>query len=259
MLIADIICHTIRHMQQHQRFLILIFALLFSVSFLLPFAGCNTATITDAELESDYRDAVIDAQVAEPDEICCNLEAIVYYNPDLIWEGQPGDSRVLLLTWTSWDGYNDKAGETMTVSREIWVVIPEELKDFFNQNRSLSGNNLVLRLEQLYGLPPHNGKEWFVEIWANPDDIFRPSPDPEITDYEAELDFPKWVDTQYQDWFNELKSKSYGESGYPWTRLGYTYDWGNPKSEIGLSEFIIMPDSTVKIQSVSGTLDYSKN
>jgi len=101
--------------------------------------------------------------------------------------------------------------------------------------------------------------ECFVEIWANPDDILRPSPDPEITDYEAELDFPKWVDTQYRDWFNELKSESYGENGYPWTRLGYTCDWGNPKSEIGLSEFIIMPGSTVKIQSVTGTLDYSRN
>ena len=54
-----------------------------------------------------------------------------------------------------------------------------------------------------------------MEIWANPDDILRPSPDPEITDYEAELDFPKWVDTQYRDWFNELKSESYGENGYP--------------------------------------------
>ena len=46
----------------------------------------------------------------EPDEICRTLEAIVYYNPELTWEGQPGASRVLLLTWTSWDGYNDKAG-----------------------------------------------------------------------------------------------------------------------------------------------------
>ena len=202
---------------------------------------------------------MIDARVAEPDEICRNLEAIVFYNPNLTWEGQPGASRVLLLTWTSWDGYNDKAGETMTVSREIWFVIPQELKDFCRQNRSLTDDSLVLRLEQLYGLPPHDDKKWFVEIWANPDDILRPSPDPEITDYEAELDFPKWVDTQYRDWFNDLKSKSYEENGYPWTRLGYTYDWGNTKSEIGLSEFIIMPDSTIKIHLVISTLDYSRN
>ena len=147
----------------------------------------------------------------------------------------------------------------MIASREIWAVIPKELAGFYKQNCSLSDNDLVLRLEQLYGLPPHNGKQWFVEIWVDPDDILRPSPDPEITDYEAELDFPKWVDTQYRGWFNELKSESYGENGYPWTRLGYTYDWGNPESEIGLSEFIIMPGSTIKIHSVISTLDYSRN
>lgn len=259
MLIADIVCHTIKHMQQRQRFLILIIALLFHVLLLLPIVGCTTATPTDAELQATYRNAVIDARVAEPDEICRNLEAIVFYNPNLTWEGQPGVSRVLLLTWTSWDGYNDKAGETMTVSREIWIVIPQELKDFCRQNRSLTDDSLVPRLEQLYGLPPHDDKKWFVEIWANPDDILRPSPDPDITDHEAELDFPKWVDTQYRDWFNRMKSESYGENGYPWTRLGYTYDWGNPKSEIGLSEFIIMPGSTIKIHSVISTLDYSKN
>jgi len=259
MLIADIVYPTIKYMQKHQRFLMLIIALLFPVLLMMPIVGCTTADPTDAELQATYRNAVIDARITEPDEICRNLEAIVYYNPDLIWEGQPKTSRVLLLTWTSWDGYNDKAGESMIASREIWAVIPKELMDFYKQNCSLSGNNLVLRLEQLYGLPPHNGKKWFVEIWANPDDISRPSPDPEITDYEAELDFPKWVDTQYRDWFNELKSASYGENGYPWTRLGYTYDWGNPKSEIGLSEFIIISGSNVKIQSVTDTLDYFRN
>ena len=62
-----------------------------------------------------------------------------------------------------------------------------------------------------------------------------------------------------RNWFNRLKSESYGENGYPWTRLGYTYDWGNPKGEVGLSEFIIKSGATIKIHSVIGTLDYSKN
>jgi len=202
---------------------------------------------------------VIDARIAEADGICRNLEAIVYYNADLIWEGQPGASRVMLITWTSWDGYNDKIGEPMTVNREIWTVTPKEFKDFCKQHCSLTGGSLVLRLEQLYGLPPHSGKKWFVEIWANLDDVFRPSPDPDINDHEAELDFPKWVGTQYRNWFNDLKSKSYGENSYPWTRLGYTYDWGNLKSEVGLSEFIIRDGSTIKIHSVTDTLNYCKN
>ncbi len=233
-------------------------ALFFAV-LLLAVAGCTSTGPTAAELEVAFRNAVADARVAEPDEICRNLEAIVYYNPDVIWEGQPGTSRVLMVTWTGWDGYNGTAGETMSASRDTWTVVPNELKDFLKQNRSLTGDQLVLRLEQLYGLPPHNGKKWFAEMWVNPDDIFRPSPDPDITDHEAELDFSKCADFQYREWFNRQRDASYGENGYPWTRLGYTYDWGNPKSEIGLSEFVIKSGSPIKINSVIGTLDYSKN
>ena len=45
-----------------------------------------------------------------------------------------------------------------------------------------------MRLEKLLGLPPNSGKTKFVEIWVRPQDLFRPSPDPEITDCVAELD-----------------------------------------------------------------------
>ena len=89
MLIANIVCHTIRYMQQRQCFLILIIALLFPILLLLPIGGCTTAAPIDAELEAAYLNAVIDARIAEADEICRNLEAIVYHNADLIWEGQP--------------------------------------------------------------------------------------------------------------------------------------------------------------------------
>jgi hypothetical protein len=244
---------------QLRRILITSATLILLVVLCLSTAGCGRAVTSDEELKAAYLDAINDAQTAEPDEICRDLEPVVYYNPDLIWEGEPGESRVLLLTWTSWDGYNDAAGGNTTLSREVWVVVPGELKGFYLKNESLGDDRLVLRLEQLYGLPPHNGKQWFVEMWVMPADLFRPSPDPDIADCEAELDFPVWVDTGYRDWFNSLKLESYNENGYPWTRLGYTYDWGNEKSEIGLSEFVIRAGSTVGIYSVANTLDYLKN
>jgi hypothetical protein len=224
----------------------------------LFFTGCGAAP-DDTALQAAYLAAIQDARVAEPGEICATLEPITWYNPDLVWEGQPGTGRVLLLTWTSWDGYNDKTGANMTQSRDTWVVVPAELHEFYRKNSSLDSERLVLRLEQLYGLPPHNGKKWFVEMWADPADIFRPSPDPDTADGEAELDFPGWVDAAYKDWFNQLKSTSYGDDGYPWTRLGYTYDWGGGKNEIGLSEFVIRAGSTVGIYRVTGNLDYLKN
>jgi hypothetical protein len=242
-----------------QRVLALILASILLVLCWLPIAGCAKAILSDEDLKTAYLHAIDDARIAEPDEIYRDLEAIVYYNPDLVWEGQPGKSRVLLLTWTSWDGYNKETGKNTTLSREVWVVVPGELKEFYRENDSLTGDSLVLRLEQLNGLPPHNGKQFFVEIWADPADVFRPSPDPDTADREAELDFPGWVDAAHRDWFNELKSVSYSENGYPWTRLGYTYDWGNEKSEIGLSEFVIKAGSGVGINTVAGTQDYFKN
>lgn len=222
-------------------------------------SSCSSqqAHLQEASLQDVYHRAIEDARIAEPDEICTNLVAIVGYNKNLAWEGEPGRSRVLVVTWTSWEGYNSEVGQSVNGTREVWVTTVPELKEFCAKNR-LSGDALTLRLEQLLGLPPGNGKKWLVEIWANPDDLFRPSPDPEITDHEAELNFRKDISAEYARWFNSLEEQSYGEKGYPWTRLGYTYDWGNPASEIGLSEFVIKAGASVTVHSVSSTGDYCK-
>ena len=42
----------------------------------------------------------------------------------------------MLITWTSWDGYNDKIVETMTVNREIWTVSEIGLSEFIIRDGS---------------------------------------------------------------------------------------------------------------------------
>ena len=49
----------------------------------------------------------------------------------------------------------------------------------------------------------------------------------------------------YTGWFNNRKNYIYSNarsypasSPYPWTRLGYTYDWGS-RNHVGLSEFVV--------------------
>lgn len=214
-----------------------------------------------------YNNAVLDAETAETGEISKDLVAVVEGNDDLIWGEDDSAGKVLVVTWTSWDGYDEMIGEEMTLSREIWVTVVPELKEFssvhFRRKADFENDQYVLRLEQLLGLPPDNGKTKFVEIWVDPGDLFRPSPDPEITDHEAELDFCRsakfiTVSEEYVLWFNNLKAQSYGGNGYPWTRLGYTYDWGNPESEIGLSEFVISEGAVVIIHSVTPNLEYVK-
>jgi uncharacterized protein (TIGR03437 family) len=100
-------------------------------------------------------------------------------------------------------------------------------------------------------------------MWVSPDDLFRPAPDPEITDHEAQLDFPissrfSTVSPEHIKWINDLKAVSYLPTGMPWTRLGYTYDWGNPDTIVGLSEFVVRNGATVEIASASTPADYCK-
>ncbi|MDG9668880.1 hypothetical protein ONV78_14140 [Hahella sp. CR1] len=209
-------------------------------------------------LSQAYADAVRDAEIVEPNEISKNLTAITPLNPALEWSGDR--QKVLVTTWTSWDGYDNSVGQTQALSREVWVTVVPEVKNFCRARYKFP-EQTILRLEQLLGLPPGDNKTKFVEMWVSPSDLFRPSPDPEISDHEAELDFPVsdrfvTVSKEHKEWFKNLRKTSYGENGYPWTRLGYTYDWGNPESEVGLSEFVIRAGANVKVHSVTKTIKY---
>jgi hypothetical protein len=84
----------------------------------------------------------------------------------------------------------------------------------------------------------------------NTSDLFRPCPDPEVNDHECTLDFPtnhsggfitfssdvKLKESTpcntdgcvYNDWFDYRRGIVYtGGSAFPWTQLGYTYDWAD--------------------------------
>ena len=225
----------------------------------LALCACSSPSIPDsAELQQMYRNAVKDAETAEPGEISTNLTAIVSYNDKLTWQAETG--RVLVVTWTSWNGYDGLVGNSTVLQREVWVTAAPELQNFCRKCCS-DNASLTLRLEQLQGLPPNNSKTRMIEMWVSPDDLFRPSADPEISDREAGIEFPTSsefvkVNQSHIDWYNTLKNASYDENGYPWTRLGYTYDWGNPQSEVGLSEFVVRQGATVGIKSVSTTAKY---
>ncbi len=213
-----------------------------------------------ADLQAQYQQAIADASQADWSEVERDLIALVPSSAGLVWENDGETTRVLLVTWTGWSGYNALAGATTTLTRDVWATAAPEVKNFISQSE-LTGAALTARLEQLIGLPPGNGATRFVEIWADPEDLFRPSADPEITDHEAMPEYPRpasrvTISPAHQQWISELTAASYGADGYPWTRLGYTYDWGNPHSKRGASEFIIRHGAGVKIHSVTLTDQY---
>jgi hypothetical protein len=67
--------------------------------------------------------------------------------------------------------------------------------------------------------------------------------------------------TSYRKWFDNRRAHVYTlPAPYPWTGLGYTYDWGNPTApHVGVSEFVINAGSSgvsVFVKSASWTRTY---
>ncbi|WP_392530916.1 hypothetical protein [Nostoc sp. C117] len=220
-----------------------------------------------------YCHALANTKIAESKKIWRNLTAIVKDNTKIIWENPKAKSRLLVVNWTSWDGYKKEVGQDIRTSRDTWVTVAPELQEFCKQFSVPKKITLPYRINQLLGLPPEdnekNKNRKVVEIWVEQSDLFRPTPDPEITDHEAELNFPElsWfmlISDKYKYWFlNQLMTNN-----YPWTKLGYTYDWGKHSDwvkidpsrpvNVGLSEFIIRENAPIKVHSVSAAEDYCK-
>jgi hypothetical protein len=212
-----------------------------------------------------YSEAIRDAKVAEPSEVSTQLTAIVASSARLLWKGTAPHRKALFVSWTASSFYDAKIGEEIRLPNEAWVTATPELQDFCHalakgapaRDKGLAPAS-VARIEQLLGLPAGGGKDRFLEIWADPSDVFRPCPDPEITDHECSLSFPASVSPEHVTWFNNKKASSYGDNGYPWTRLGYTYDWGSSAGAVGLSEFVVRKGAMVEIKAVSSNGEYCR-
>jgi hypothetical protein len=245
------------------------------------------------------------AKPATPSKISSNLLAIVpprqysgawpedpintarLHGGKIIWEGTPGKSRIRVAafmdrqTYLDWYypcmfGGKDKGGvyhpvggeATSVLKKGLWVTVVPELRNFFWGTRSfVSCPPTKERVVELMGLNPRRNYDVILELWVNMEDLYRPTPDPEITDHKAEvaaqlnetikvwdLDCRKWAfpnpylffstDQSYQMWFAYNAATTYynpsaPQNTAPWTRLGYTYDWGNSQNHVGASEFMI--------------------
>jgi hypothetical protein len=233
---------------------------IFAIGLVIGFSINGSAYFTgtsalDNNINQTYENAIDDAMIADNSEIYSHLTPITENNSNLIWQGNGSDKRVLVVVWTKY--YSSyPAGQNVTTSwGETWVTVAPELKSFF-KTHSVSKEYSRLRVAQLLGLPSTSKNDYFAEIWVNPRDLFRPTPDNEINDTTAQLDFPSSIDPSYEKWFNDNIIYSYYPKKYPWTRLGYTYDWGNPYSHIGLSEFVLKNNSKITVKSLQTTNDY---
>jgi hypothetical protein len=76
---------------------------------------------------------------------------------------------------------------------------------------------------------------------------------------------PPATPQSYQEWFNQQYYSSYGQSlisEFPWTGLGYTFDWASGPSKqtpfvrFGESEFVIHAGAPIEILEILSTTHY---
>lgn len=230
----------------------------FLLSIIVCFSiSCSSNKIDDYTL---YQNAITDAIYAEKSEIDTNLVDINDENPTLSWETIYSEKHILVIAWKKDIGYYQNALDTIynTGNYEIWVTTSPELKERFTSEQV---SDTTMRLKQLLGLPPNADYRYFVEFWVKPEDLFRPSPDKEINDKRCETCFPKDADQEHIKWINDNRISRYHDcelyKQYPWTQLGYTFDWSpNNHSHIGLSEFIIKQNKSIIINKIYTTTEY---
>lgn len=201
--------------------------------------------------EELYARAVEDAKTIEPEELLPLKTTLTRDDPYAQWN-QQGD-QVLVCTWNDTpEDYPDGAG--VTVGEEaVWVFSGPEFEAWYAANAG-GVEDWELRLCQLLGLPPDTGYTHFTTLWAAPEDLLRPAFNPDVTasTMVEELTGEDW----YQTWFEDNTAASYDGDGYPWTRLGYTYDWADNGTEYGMTEFIVESGAEVKVEFTETTEEF---
>lgn len=154
---------------------------------------------------------------------------------------------------------------------DIWVSPAAQVQQFCQSlPQDLTAAQVVLKIQQLQGLPPQVNPDpctWQI-LQVNvkglqvPDQFFRPCPNPDPTttgpcpsDFEnpvpkATVDFQAWMAGQaFSAW--QIPN------GYPWTHLGYTYNWDpDAPSIVGTSEYVIRQGTTIQVTGLVPAVPY---
>ncbi len=135
---------------------------------------------------------------------------------------------------------HDQRGYVQFPNRDTWVFALNELDscwaDFSNKSQPKSKC-----LSQILGLPDTDARDTIVILKVRNSDLFRPAYDKDITKQVLQRPDNKYplsslpgtpIDTFL---LNQVVTNT-----MPWTRMGYTYNWGTTNNNyFGLAEFIL--------------------
>ena len=255
----------------------------FSLLLICILSACMPYDLTKMkpeQVQTLYQGSLEDAVYPTTSKVDANLFAISPQNNALVWKTIDGEEYVLMLSWKGNDEYYKapyvkEDGIYNTGDRyPIWVTAAPQLATwasseprFMKWVKEGEKEKVDGRLKQLLGLPPNANYtyNYFVEFWVKPGDLFRPCPDAEITDRACSAGFPENIDSTYRAWINDTRAERFYDPNelldkYPWTALGYTYDWSpRNKTHRGLSEYVIRNNSDVIVNQIYTTVEYLQN
>lgn len=208
-------------------------------------------------IDAIYAQAVANAAVYAPENVLPLFPAV----PD-------AEGNVRVVTLTTWN----YAPGGQALGRDIWVSVVPEARDSCRSWRDEP--DLVMRLRQLFGLRPADSVSHFVEMTVPAAAMFRPTVDPAVTSRwpcdegqvgsgSCGLRFPAGVDAAHVEWMARQMLSSWqlpdgypadgtgggarGSLGYPWTRLGYTYNWHPGSPRYGASEYLVRGGTQIRV------------
>lgn len=185
---------------------------------------------------------------------------------------EDGTVRVVTATPREWiQGEGDLGDDT-------WVTVVPEVRD------SCAGwpeEDKRMRMRQLLGLQPTQPVEFVIEMEVPAAAMFRPAANPAIhtdtlcdtrADPDCALRFPAGVDSAHVAWIaswmlaswkmpNGYPAAGAGEFrrlGYPWTRLGYTYNWAPGAPRYGASEYVVRRGTHVVVTGTPTIAEYCR-
>jgi hypothetical protein len=155
--------------------------------------------------------------------------------------------QVLVAMVTSKDG---KVGDSLTAGTYgMWVTGVPEVQTICRNFRG----DVAMQLRQLLGLPPDADVPRVLVLKVGISDLFRPAPDDStntlspcktLPDTPIPADcgntFPSTTTPSHYQWMAvETLYLHTIPNGYPWTHLGYTYNWTPGADRYGASEYVI--------------------
>ncbi len=227
----------------------------------LGLSGCAAVAPSGISSKASYEAAIADAAVASPRKVSALMPL-------------PEGDKVRVVSWVTESRTPCKAPDTTcattTPPDRIWVTLAGEVQARCRA-WGLQGDALRQRLEQLLGLPldppVQFRKARFVTMELARERLDRPclgidesSPQSPVCTVGIQASrAPDVRDYVLKQMADSFVVDAPGGPGYPFTRLGYTYDWNQVNARpnhYGASEFLVQANTSAVVISQQETDAY---